>query len=144
MPYSIHNVQPGWGRAVPDNKPFGEKYFYKWWVRFCENFGIRPTSSRFSQAINIRAALSSWVGYTFTGIRQASSQPGQVITFAGDAGFITPCFIKALKAGCGHAFTFLCPIPRASGIPVPIRLRISLMRLLFGCKVLLWDEYRVH
>ena len=27
-------------QSVRENQPFGEKYFYKWWVRACEALGI--------------------------------------------------------------------------------------------------------
>lgn len=49
---------PTRGRAVPDNKPFGEKYFYKWWVRACEDLGIEGFDlyggTRHSSAIALR------------------------------------------------------------------------------------------
>jgi len=49
---------PGRGRAVPDNRPFGEKYFYKWWVKACNELGILGVDlyggTRHSSAIALR------------------------------------------------------------------------------------------
>ena len=49
---------PSRGRSIPDNKPFGEKYFYKWWVRACESLGVKGVDlyggTRHSSAIALR------------------------------------------------------------------------------------------
>ena len=37
MPFFRHE---GGIKGVADDQPFGEKYFYKWWVKACANLGI--------------------------------------------------------------------------------------------------------
>jgi len=38
MPFFRHS---GGVSGVADNEQFGEKYFYKWWVKACDNLGIK-------------------------------------------------------------------------------------------------------
>ena len=45
-------------QSIKENQPFGEKYFYKWWVRACEALGINGVDmyggTRHSSAIALR------------------------------------------------------------------------------------------
>ncbi len=45
-------------QSVRENQPFGEKYFYKWWIRACEKLGIEGVDlyggTRHSSAIALR------------------------------------------------------------------------------------------
>jgi integrase len=45
-------------KGCAENKPFGEKYFYKWWVKACANLGIEGVDlyggTRHSSAIALR------------------------------------------------------------------------------------------
>jgi len=45
-------------KGCAENKPFGEKYFYKWWVKACKKLGIEGVDlyggTRHSSAIALR------------------------------------------------------------------------------------------
>ena len=45
-------------QSIRENQPFGEKYFYKWWVRACKDLGIEGVDlyggTRHSSAIALR------------------------------------------------------------------------------------------